>query len=299
VDTDYIPYLEPWHGVGVYAEAFGCPFEWRKDDSPWCHPIVKDIAGLHRLEKPVLSKAKMLNFVCDTVEFFDRQTQGQIPIALTDTQSPLDNATLICDTTFFFMSAYEHPDEIKRLLQWVTDLMIDASRQQRKLARNQAKPGHVMWSPTDGRGLSISEDDLVMIGSDFYEEFAKPYNMQLADAFGGLAVHSCGEWKQHFVPLSETPGVFMCDLALRPVGDPNPHKLEDVVKGFVGRNTLVQIRTEPDHPDPDCMFAWIDQLRGPGFPMIIQIPLNGDPKIANRNYSVLRKKLDALLKRDW
>jgi hypothetical protein len=299
VDTDYVPYLEPWHGVGVYSEAFGCPFEWREKDSPWSHPIVKDIDGLKRLEKPVLKNSKMLNFVNDTIEFFDRQTRGQIPISLTDTQSPLDNATLICDTTFFFMSAYEYPDQIKQLIQWITDLMIESSRRQRELARNQAKPGHIMWSPTDGRGLSISEDDLVMIGSDFYEEFAKPYNMQLAQAFGGLAVHSCGHWNQHFGPLSDTPGVFMCDLAMRPVGDPNPHEREEVFNGFAARNTLVQIRTEPDSPDPDRMFAWVDRLRGPGFPMIIQIPFNEDPKIANRNYCTLRKKLDALLKRDW
>ena len=30
--NDWIPYLEPWRGVGVYAEAFGRPFEW--DDDP-------------------------------------------------------------------------------------------------------------------------------------------------------------------------------------------------------------------------------------------------------------------------
>ena len=71
---------------------------------------------------------------------------------------------------------------------------------------------------------------------------------------GGLAIHSCGSWKQHFN-----------------AGD----------------------------RDPDEVFGWIDRLRGPEFPMILQIPFNQDPKIVNRTYTALRKKLDALVKCDW
>jgi len=299
IDTDWIPYLEPWHGVGVYAEAFGCPFEWRDGDSPWTHPIVSSIDDLKKLRAPSFDRAKMLNFVCDTVAYFDRETGGELPIALTDTQSPLDNATLVCDTTFFFLACYESPDEIKQLIQWITDLMIESGRRQRKLMRNQAKPGHIMWSAPDGRGISVSEDNLVMCGTDYYREFAEPYNLQLARAFDGLAVHSCGSWKQHFPTLSNTPDIFMVDLAAHRSLDPNPNDIQDVLRGFAGSKTLVQIRVNYENDDPETSFAWIDNLRGPGFPMIIQLPFNGDPKIANRNYAILRKKLDALVKRDW
>jgi len=299
VDTDWIPYLEPWHGVGVYAEAFGCPFEWREGDSPWTHPIVKTVDDLKKLQPPTLKNAKMLNYVLDTVEYFDRETQGRLPIALTDTQSPLDNATLVCDTTFYFMSTFEYPDHIKQLLRWITDLMIESSKAQRRRMRNAAQPGHIMWSPPDAKGISISEDNLVMIGPDFYAEFAEPYNIDLARAFGGLAVHSCGVWHKLFEPVSKTPGLFMADLCIHRGGDPNPNRFEDVLRGFAGKNTLVQIRTCIDNDNPETSFAWIDQLRGPGFPMVVQIPFNEDPKIANRNYAVLRKKLDALLHRGW
>jgi len=301
VDTDWIPFLEPWHGVGVYAEAFGCPFEWRDGDSPWTHPIVKTLDDLKRIQPPALKNAQMLNYVLDTVEYFDRETGGRIPIALTDTQSPLDNATLVCDTTFFFMSTFEYPDHIKRLLRCITDLMIESSREQRKRMRNPAQPGHSMWSPSDAKGISLSEDNLVMIGPDFYAEFAEPYNVDLARAFGGLAVHSCGTWHKLFDPVSKTPGLFMVDLCIHRAGDPNPNRFEDVHRGFAGKNTLVQVRTyfDKDNSDPEFNFAWVDQLRGPGFPMIIQIPFQEDPKIANRHYAVLRKKLDGLLKRGW
>lgn len=299
VDTDFIPYLEPWHGVGVYAEAFGCPFEWREGDSPWTHPIVQDLEDLKRLERPTLATAKMLQYVLETVEYFDRQTEGQVPIALTDTQSPLDNATLVCDTSFFFTACHEYPERIQTLLQWITDLTIESGRAQRRIARNHAKPGHIMWSPPDGAGMSISEDNLVMISPDFYQTFARPYNEQLAQAFGGLAVHSCGSWKQHFGPLAETPGVLMCDLAVEGGGDPCPNRIADVLSGFAGRDLLVQIRMGLDNDQPEKSLTWLDELRGPGFPMIVQLPFTEDPQIANRNYCLLRKKLDALITRDW
>lgn len=299
VDTDFVPYLEPWHGVGVYAEAFGCPFEWRENDSPWVHPIVHDFEDFKQLSPPEYALAKMLNYVLETVTYFDRQTQGQIPISLTDTQSPLDNATLICDTTFFFLACYEHPDEVKTLLQWITDLILESSRQQRALMHAPAQPGHIMWSPLDGKGLSIAEDNLVMIHPDHYREFAEPYNLQLAKAFDGLAVHSCGSWKQHFRGLGATPGLLMCDLAQHLSVDPNPNNLEDILEGFRGTKTLVQVRTGIDPDDPDGSLGWIDELRGPGFPMIVQIPFHEDSKIANHNWAVLRNKLDRLVERDW
>jgi len=60
VENDWMPYLEPWLGIGVFAEAFGCPFEYTEKSAPWTHTIVSDVEGLKRLEKPDIHKSKML-----------------------------------------------------------------------------------------------------------------------------------------------------------------------------------------------------------------------------------------------
>ena len=54
VDTDWVPYLEPWHGVGVYAEAFGCPFEWREGEPPYLSltPVSAEAQGLVAVDPP-------------------------------------------------------------------------------------------------------------------------------------------------------------------------------------------------------------------------------------------------------
>ncbi len=33
LDSDWVPFLEPWHGVGIYADAFGSKTSWPEDDS--------------------------------------------------------------------------------------------------------------------------------------------------------------------------------------------------------------------------------------------------------------------------
>jgi len=60
VKNDWIPYLEPWVGIGIFAEAFGCPFEYNEKNAPWTHAIVSNVGGLKRLQKPDIRKSKML-----------------------------------------------------------------------------------------------------------------------------------------------------------------------------------------------------------------------------------------------
>jgi hypothetical protein len=50
-----------------------------------------------------------------------------------------------------------------------------------------------------GMGISVSNDECVMISRDAHDAFSVPYLNQLSDAFGGLYVHSCGNWV-HQIP---------------------------------------------------------------------------------------------------
>ncbi|MCL1854730.1 MAG: uroporphyrinogen decarboxylase family protein [Clostridia bacterium] len=243
--NDWIPYLEPWHGVGVFAEAFGCPFTWTEDNAPWTRTIISDLESLQRLSKPRLKDAKLLQYVLRTTEYFNEQTKGRLSIAATDTQSPVDTLTLICDPTWFMTEAYDHPDEFHRVLSDITDLIIEFTLKQRDLCTKPIGPGHTMWSPDVlGGGISISEDVLVMMDPDFYDEFAKPYNERIAKALGGGAIHSCGPWAHNFDRVKQTRGLTMVDLAISKVFDPGPNLPETVVMGFENTDIPVQVRAD-------------------------------------------------------
>ena len=71
----------------------------------------QDIKPARAGESPLMEK------VLDTIELFNDQTDGQIPIALTDTQSPMNTASLIVRTEELLMGCYSNPEAVHHLLR--------------------------------------------------------------------------------------------------------------------------------------------------------------------------------------
>jgi hypothetical protein len=197
---DFVPALTPTVGVVTIPSAFGCEVVWQEMNFPAVRPLIKDPEKIPDLEMPSLHDGE-LGRVLDYTRYFRQQTNGQYPIRLTDIQGPLDNASLLMGHNTFLLAISTHPELVHRLLQMITDLTIAFVREQRKVAEDFVPSLMQPWIP-DGWGISISNDDSVMISSRHMEEFGVPYFNQLSDAFGGLYVHSCGNWT-HQIPALE------------------------------------------------------------------------------------------------
>lgn len=289
-DTDWIPYLEPWHGVGVFAEAFGCPFEWRDDDAPWTHPIVSNIDHLRALSKPALENCRMLQYVLDTIRYFDEQTGGEIFIATTDTQSPLDTATLILDTDFFFYAAMDYPDDLHRLLGDITDLIIEFSLLQRRAMSRPAAPGHNAWCHPTLSGLGLSEDVMCMVGPDFFDEFARPYNERIAEKLGGVALHSCGVWSQNYEIVRRLKGLVAVDMAIHRQMDPTPNDPAVVRDGLRQSDFLVKVRW------PGDQIQLLDEIYDPSLRLMWEMAWVDDPATRQRYHDAAKKRFEQLSK---
>jgi hypothetical protein len=112
--------------------------------------------------------------------------------------------------TEFFTALKTHPREVHQLLQMVTDFTIAAAKAQREVVREagvEFVPSLFQpWMP-DGFGISVSNDACVMISADEHTEFSVPYLNQVSDAFGGLFVHSCGNWLHQLPSLARVRGL--------------------------------------------------------------------------------------------
>jgi len=283
--TDWMPFLEPWHGTGVYAEAFGCPYFWRENDFPWTHFAIHSIEEAKKIKKPNWKNSKMLNLVIESIRYFKKMVGEYIPISLTDTQSPLDTAMLIWETNSFFEACYDAPELVHNLLNLVTDLTIEFSKIQiEEIGLNVARPGHnaVLTRPWGkATGIGISDDFLVTVSPEFYSEFSRPYNERMAEELGGAVIHSCGVWSKDIISeVLKTKGLMGIELAVsegggsslhlsRMCGDPNPNLPKNIKNGFKGSGVPVKARIgvnpikvleEIYHPDlifvPQIM--WVD-----------------------------------------
>ncbi len=207
---DFIPCLCPAFGVVAIPSAFGCEVVWPEKNFPSVRPLsLPGPAAVRDLPRPALSSGEM-GRVLETTRFFIDKTEGRIPVRLTDIQGPLDSAALIMGHTEFLAALRTHPWDVQHLLQMITDFTIECARAQREVVCGRGVefvPSLFQpWMP-EGYGISVSNDASVMISAEEHNEFSLPYLNQISDAFGGIYVHSCGNWLHQVPSLAKVRGL--------------------------------------------------------------------------------------------
>jgi uroporphyrinogen-III decarboxylase len=182
--------------IGI-PSAFGCDVIWWEKDFPAVKPVIgENPEQVYELPQPRVTDGE-LGRVLEYTKLFVEKTNGKYPIRLTDIQGPLDSAALIFGHNNFLLAMHTHPQEVHRILQAVTRLTIDFAVAQRKLVTDMhAEFVPSMFQPwiPDRYGISVSNDECVMLSPEQHDEFSVPYLNQISEAFGGIYIHSCGSW---------------------------------------------------------------------------------------------------------
>jgi hypothetical protein len=207
---DLVPALCPTLGVIAIPSAFGSEVVWWENDFPAVRPLIGDRPEIVRsLRRPKITDGQ-LGRILDTTRVFLDKTEGRMPIRLGDIQGPIDNAALIFGHTHFLEALITAPREVHALLDMITDLMIEFAAAQRGLVRAAGAefvPSSFQpWLP-DGRALSVANDVGVMLSPALHDEFSVPYLNRLSDVFGGVYLHSCGDWTHLFPSLEKVRGL--------------------------------------------------------------------------------------------
>jgi hypothetical protein len=201
---DFVPSLCPTLGLVGIPSAFGGEVIWWENDLPAVRPAINEIEAVYDLPLPSVRDGELRRML-DYTRYFIEHTGGRYPIRMSDIQGPLDSAALIMGHTNFLLATYSDPQAVHHLLQRVTDLTIAFVLAQREIAHSygcEFVPGMFQpWMP-DGLGVSISNDECVMMSAEMHDTFSVPYLNQLSDAFGGIYLHSCGKWTHQFPSLA-------------------------------------------------------------------------------------------------
>lgn len=229
-DSDWIPYLKPWHGVGIYADAFGSATSWPEDDYPWTEPFIEDISEVYSLKPDAPGESPLMEKVLETIRYYKERSHGDISIALTDTQSPFNTASLIVRTDTLLIACYDNPDAVHHLLSLITDLTIEFTRVQiKEIGTNIALPGHIFPAGAE-QGISVSDDNNTMISADMYDEFILPYMNRISDAFGGIYIHSCGNFTNNLDSWKKVEGLLGVNMHIG-AGDMEPYSVKQKLGG--------------------------------------------------------------------
>lgn len=288
--NDDLPYLEPWIGTGVYANAYGCDYVWREGEAPAVHYRYHRIAEVRDLPVPDWREAPVMRMVLECIDALKEATRAGIPIALTDTQSPFDTASLILDAADLMASCYEEPETVRSFMGGITDLVIAFSQEQAKRIGPGlvAAPGHIMHGWAGGRGISLSDDNLAVSSPTINERLALPENERIGQAFGGVAIHSCGPWASTMRRLKACPSAYMIDCALSKACDPNPNQPEPVRDALAGSGIICKVRVGGP---PEEYLPVLRRVAHPDLRLMVEIPF--DAERSQENYDAVRRCLGA------
>jgi len=195
VDDDTIPYFMPWFGTGVLASSFGCKVKnatGNSDDPGIISTCIHDPADIAHLKRPDFTSAGDMPRVLRFMEYAKRHSD--MPVGLTDMNSPLCTAAQMCGYDNLFVWMFEEPEAVHALMECITDTFIAWVKFQKELIGeplDQSNGLQGVWSPK-GVGVWMSDDDLVSVGAEQYKEFVVPYYSRIFDTFGGGSVHFCG-----------------------------------------------------------------------------------------------------------
>jgi uroporphyrinogen-III decarboxylase len=123
-----------------------------------------------------------------------------------DFQGPMNTLALVMDQTELMVAMYEEPDAIHAALDSITSTLIEYHKRFRKEIGGGKVIGSI-WPYTflpEELGASLTQDMMPLLSPDIYRDFEIPCLRRIADAFGGLQIHCCGNYSQHLPALKDS-----------------------------------------------------------------------------------------------
>ncbi len=122
--------------------------------APAVRPVFRSVQ--EALDYPVrpVKETEIGRRTLEMIEFFVAETQGRLPISLTDTQSPLNIAALVVDVSCLLLECMDAPERVRKLFDRITGLQIEFVREQQALIGDAlVAPGHGFASCREFSGL--------------------------------------------------------------------------------------------------------------------------------------------------
>ena len=206
MNDDFIPSFFPGCKQSTIPNMFGAKEVVHGKDYT-VDRLIEKIEDIDKLPAASISRGSVAESWLEMQKYLMHETEGRIPVHVTDMQGPADVCGQLLGYEDFFLSPYTHPEQFHKLMDAVTNAFIMFWQKQKDLLGGLFVGTHLFgwdWVP-ENCGASLSADSLVMISPDYYDEFYKPYLVKIGEAFGGLSIHSCGDFSNVMKNICKTP----------------------------------------------------------------------------------------------
>jgi hypothetical protein len=171
---------------------------------PHIRPVARALRDLERLPAPVaFEESDFFKALTLYRQVCARLESNEIFIRTPDFQGPLNTLGLLIDQTELICGLYEAPDLVAAALARITETLIAYVRRFRESVGAAKVVGNI-WpyvALPDGQGVGVTQDYMPLLSPELYARFELPLLKRIADAFGGVWIHCCGEFRQHLPAL--------------------------------------------------------------------------------------------------
>jgi uroporphyrinogen decarboxylase len=166
-DVMFLPGFWAEFGMCTEPSAFGSKCRWAEDGLPFAEKIITDIQQVHSLSKPNPKTDGLLPLILNRLKHYQSQIESEgHEIKFAVSRGPLNIATFLADTTEFLIAFRTNPEEAGKLLETVTDFIIDWLKVQART-----------FPSIDG--ILILDDIVGFLGEDDFKQFGLPYLIRI------------------------------------------------------------------------------------------------------------------------
>jgi uroporphyrinogen-III decarboxylase len=162
-DISFLPGFWSEFGMCTEPSAFGAKCRWFKKEMPFADKILTDINAVHSLDKPNPETDGLPPFVLNRLKHRQNQIEKSgHSIKFAVSRGPLNIASFLMGSTEFLMAIRTNPEDTQKLLETVTDFIIDWVKLQAKTLPSID-------------GILVLDDIVGFLGDDDFKKTALPY----------------------------------------------------------------------------------------------------------------------------
>lgn len=201
IEDDFIPGFFPGCRQGTIPGMFGAKEVIVGQDYS-CERIVKSVEEIDSLPAPSIREGTPAWEWLEMQQYYLEECEGRIPVHVCDMQGPMDVCGQLWGYENLMLSVYEDTEAYHKIMKAAMQAYIMLWEAQEKLLGDHFIGTHLYgwdWVP-DKNGATLSADSMVMVSPQFFEDYYVKYLKEIAQKFGRLSIHSCGNFKQ-IVPV--------------------------------------------------------------------------------------------------
>jgi len=162
-DVFFLPGFWAEYGMCTEPSAFGAKCVWPENDFPFAEKTLDDYAQVNKLKKPNCRTDGLLPFALKRLRHSERKIEEEgHQIRFATSRGPLNIACYLLGHTELMIGVKTNPEEVQRLLEIVTEFIIDWLHLQ-----------SATFPSIDG--ILLLDDLIGFLGDGDFKEFALPH----------------------------------------------------------------------------------------------------------------------------